>query len=211
MKKLHNLIGALMSVLLVSACSNTGQTDMNKILLFNGNDLSNWEFYLADSLADPAKVFLVEDSVIHITGQPFGYMRTKERYADYILHVEWRWPVEATNSGVFIHTQLPDTTWPRCFECQLAAGRAGDFVCMNGATMAEKTERIVVTKMNESNEKPVGEWNTLEVTCAADSIMVVVNGTLQNKGTQVSETRGSICLQSEGKDIEFRNVYLTDL
>lgn len=199
------------SILLLYGCSNKNQTVERKILLFNGSDLNNWVFFLTDSLADPADVFLVEDSIIRITGNPFGYMRTKERYADYILHLEWRWPFEATNSGVFVHFQLPDAIWPRCFECQLKAESAGDLVCMNGADMAEKTGQIFITKFHESNEKPVGEWNKMEITCMADSIRVVVNGTLQNKGTQLSEAEGSICLQSEGKDIEFRNIYITDL
>jgi hypothetical protein len=51
----------------------------------------------------------------------------------------------------------------------------------------------------------------MEVTCSGNTIEVVVNGVLQNKGTNVNVTQGSICLQSEGKDIEFRNVFLTKL
>ncbi len=192
-------------------CVNKTQTVESKIPLFNGRDLDNWEFFLADSLTDPADVFLVEDSIIRITGNPYGYMRTKEKYSDYILHLEWRWPFEATNSGVFVHFKLPDVIWPRCFECQLMAGSGGDLVCMNGTDMAEKTDNIFITKFHESNEKPVGEWNKMEITCVADSIQVIVNGTLQNKGTGLSDTEGSICLQSEGKDIEFRNIYITDL
>jgi len=35
-------------------------------------------------------------------------MRTKDIYSDYKLHAEWRWPTEATNSGVFVHAQQPD-------------------------------------------------------------------------------------------------------
>jgi hypothetical protein len=65
--------------------------------------------------------------------------------------------------------------------------------------------------MNPSNEKPVGEWNTMEVICKANTIEVVVNGVLQNKATGVSASEGFICLQSEGKDIEFRNLILTKL
>ena len=91
-------------------------------------------------------VFTVQNGVIHIKGDPFGYMRTKETYSDYTLHVEWRYPTEATNSGIFIHAQMPDTIWLKCIECQLKAGNAGDFVCMNGAEMNEqkdKTKRVV--------------------------------------------------------------------
>jgi hypothetical protein len=51
----------------------------------------------------------------------------------------------------------------------------------------------------------------MEVTCKSNTIEVYVNGTLQNKATGISETKGHICLQSEGKDIEFRNVFITNL
>jgi hypothetical protein len=126
--------------------------------------------------------------------------------------VEWRYPGEASNSGVFIHAQLPDTIWLKCFECQLKSGSAGDFVCMNGAKMNEmKNNSRVVAKMAASSEKPVGEWNSMEVICKSNTIEVIVNGTLQNKATGISDTNGHICLQSEGKDIEFRNVFLTRL
>ncbi len=183
------------------------------IRLFNGKDLSNWVFKLKDPSVDPATVFTVQNGVIHIKGQPFGYMRTKDSYSDYKLHVEWRWPAEPTNSGVFIHAQAPDTIWLKCFECQLQAGNAGDFICMGGADMNERKDKssIVVKKMSSSSEKPAGEWNTMEVVCKANTLEVYVNGKLQNKGTGLSLTKGSICLQSEGKDIEFRNVYLIAL
>ena len=77
--------------------------------------------------------------------------------------------------------------------------------------MHERTDKtkIVVAKKSASNEKPVGEWNTLEVTCRDNSITVLVNGLLQNEATGVTLSKGYICLQSEGKDIEFRNISLT--
>jgi len=184
-----------------------------KIMLFNNKDLSNWVFKLKDPSVDPARVFSVQNGVIHITGNPFGYMRTRDAYSNYKLHVEWRWPSEATNSGVFIHAQPPDSVWLRCVECQLQAGNAGDFVCMNGADMDQHTDKKkpFVTKMSKSSEKPVGEWNVMEVKCNGNTIEVIVNGVLQNKGTNVNLSQGSVCLQSEGKDIEFRNVILTKL
>lgn len=184
----------------------------NNIQLFNGKNLSNWVFHLKDPAIDPSTVFTVSDGVVHIKGDPFGYMRTKDVYSEYTLHVEWRYPGEASNSGVFIHAQLPDTIWLKCFECQLKSGSAGDFVCMNGAKMNEmKNNSRVVAKMAASSEKPVGEWNSMEVICKSNTIEVFVNGTLQNKATGISDTKGHICLQSEGKDIEFRNVFLTKL
>jgi len=183
------------------------------IRLFNGKDLNNWEFKLKDPSVDPARVFTVQNGVIHIKGDPFGYMRTKESYSDYKLNVEWRYPGEASNSGVFIHGQKPDTIWLKCVECQLKAGSAGDFVCMNGTDMNERTDKTnrMVKKLADSSEKPNGEWNTMEVVCKTNTIEVFVNGVLQNKGTNVNVSKGFICLQSEGKDVEFRNVFLSKL
>jgi len=182
-----------------------------KILLFNGKNLKNWTFHLRDASVDPATVFTVQNGVIHITGNPFGYMRTKDQYSDYNLHVEYRWAAEPTNSGIFIHARLPDTIWPECIECQLAAGNAGDFICMGGTDMNERTDKSsrVVRKMAASTENPAGEWNTVEIFCKGNTIEVSVNGVLQNRGTGITVSGGHICLQSEGKDIEFRNVWLT--
>ncbi len=196
-----------------SSGNRNSRRDSNSenIRLFNRKDLTGWIFYLRDKSADPAKVFTVRDGIINITGSPFGYMRTKDTYSDYRLRLEWRWPVEATNSGVFIHSQTPDTIWLKTIECQLAAGNAGDLLCMNGTDMNERRDKssIVVKKMNAGSEKPVGEWNTMEVICKSNTIEVIVNGVLQNKGSGLNVSSGHICLQSEGKDIQFRNVVLT--
>jgi 3-keto-disaccharide hydrolase len=211
---------ALISILLVPGFTmaqskskkTKGQNNSKseEIQLFNGKDLNNWTFYLKDQNVDPTTVFTIQNSVINISGSPFGYMRTKEIYSDYKLHVEWRWPNEATNSGVFVHGQEPDEIWLKCIECQLKAGSAGDFVCMNGAEMTEHTDKskLSVKKMASSSEKRTGKWNTMEVVCIGSTIEVFVNGVLQNKGTNVTVSKGFICLQSEGKAIEFRNIYI---
>jgi hypothetical protein len=205
------LIIMLLATTIVSYAQTKEAKNKEKtIQLFNGKNLKNWAFHLKDASVDPATTFTVQNGVIHVTGSPFGYMRTKEMYSDYKLHVEWRWPVEATNSGVFVHAHMPDTIWPKCIEAQLSNGNAGDFIC-NGIDMNERTNKAskVVKKMVASNEKPTGEWNIMEVTCRGNSIEVSVNGVLQNKGTNLTITEGHICLQSEGKDIEFKNVFLT--
>jgi hypothetical protein len=201
------LPGALLAIIFSSALFSQNNS---KVELFNGKNLKNWSFTLKDPSVRPETVFRVKDGVISIKGDPFGYMRTKEAYRNYTLHLEWRWPVEATNSGVFINVQLPDTIWPKCFECQLQAGNAGDFICASGSDMNERTDKTkkVVKKMADSNEKPVGEWNTMEVKCSGNTIEVKINGVLQNKATGTNISEGFICLQSEGKEIQFRNIYL---
>ncbi len=189
---------------------NSIKFEKKKIELFNGKDLSNWEFFLRKATVDPKTVFTVQNGLIHFNPYPWGYMRTKETYSNYKLHVEWRWPAEATNSGVFIHYQPRDSVSFTWIECQLGAGNAGDFICEKGIDMDERINKSKggVKKLAESSEKKIGEWNTMEVICVDNTVEVYVNGVHQNQGTHVNVDKGSIGLQVEGKDIEFRKVYI---
>ncbi|MDR1371410.1 MAG: DUF1080 domain-containing protein [Dysgonamonadaceae bacterium] len=199
---------------LVSSLSLYAQKTID---LFNGKDLSNWGFILQDNQPDTG-VFSVREGVIHITGTPFGYMYTKEKYSDFRLHVEWRWPQEANNSGIFLFVQDDNKVWPNAIECQLKAGNAGDLVLLGGSDLAEfktkpgeeRPKFPMVKKFNPTPEMAAGEWNNADIICKDGSITVYINGVLQNKGTKSMHKSGHIGLQSEGKDVQFRNVRLTN-
>ena len=178
--------------------------------LFNGKDLAGWEFFHREEV-DPATVWSASEGILHCKGEPFGYAKTDRQYDDYELHVEWRWPGEPTNSGVFVHLQEEDAIWPVCFEAQMMHGRAGDLIAMGDGDFSEridKSRRVVQRLTEESREKPAGEWNTYRIIAQGDSMEVYVNGALQNRATGLNYTSGRIGLQSEGGPIEFRNVYL---
>ena len=187
--------------------------------LFNGKDLSNWNFIVDGDKAAPGDVYSIKDGAILIQGNPFGYMYTKKKYSNYTLELEWCWVGEGTNSGIFLaiaETQ-PGNPFPNGIECQLKAGIAGDFVMLGGSDMDEyvvpaggKPRFPVINKRAESSEKPVGEWNKAKIEVRDGKITVNINGVLQNQGTtKVKE--GNIGLQSEGGPIKFRNVILTNL
>jgi hypothetical protein len=55
-------------------------------------------------------------------------------------------------------------------------------------------------------EKPVGEWNRMEVICDGDTITNILNGHVVNVGTKSSHTEGKIQFQSEGAEILFRKI-----
>ena len=176
--------------------------------LFNGKDLTGWSFRLApDSDAEADDVFDVEDGVITISGQPFGYMITDETYSDYKLHLEWRWVGDPTNSGIFIHAESIDAIWPRCAEVNLMNGRAGDLIASGGSSFEELQEGRFLRSTVDSAEKPAGEWNTAEIICQGNHIQAYVNGTLMNEA-HFDRTEGHIALQSEGGPLEVRNVYI---
>jgi len=212
------------AILLLTSCLMITMASYNKddtVSLFNGKNLDNWTKVVADSTADPDMVFRVEEGVIKISGIPNGYLRTNESYSNYKLHVEWRWPAEPKNSGVFLHTQGEDNVWPLCIECQLRDQNAGQIVLMGeSVSITVRDSRYVVPvgrifkgipKFEEASEKPAGEWNTYDILCMEDNVEIVVNGVLQNQGSKLSQSSGYISLQSEGGPIEFRNITLVPL
>jgi hypothetical protein len=186
-----------------------------KTPLFNGQDLSGWVRFAPGGNVD--EMWSVKDGVIHCTGQPNGYIRTEKAYRDYRLRVEWRWADKPTNSGVLLHMDGQDRVWPKCIEAQLMHEKAGDFWIIMGSSLkvGDKVqgpgEYINVPKREASSEKPVGEWNQYEITCRGGLVRLVINGVLQNEGTESNPASGHICLQSEGSPIEFRNVEIEPL
>lgn len=205
--KVKLILAAFAAAFAAVACTDGG----SKTELFNGKDLTGW-VCVVDSASDvPAEqVYGVENGNIRIAGNPFGYMRTDKQYGDYTLHVEWRWIGEGTNSGIFQRVQDGDKVWPDAIECQLCAGKAGDFVMLGGAKIdeVECVGEFPVKDRNGDFEKPVGEWNEAKIVCKGNRITVYINDELQNECTTVN-SKGYIALQSEGGPVEFRNVYLT--
>ncbi|MDR2027254.1 MAG: DUF1080 domain-containing protein [Prevotellaceae bacterium] len=211
------MIKIIFSLTAVSFLCFAGSMNAQKVeQLFNGKDLSNWNFVIDRNAGSADKVFSVRDSLIHIKGT-LGYMYTKKKYSNYALHVEWRWPAEATNSGIFVLIEEPKNPFPNGIECQLSAGNAGDLVLLGGSNLNEykapaegRPAFPVLKKANPSSEKPAGEWNNANIFVRDGVIDVIINGVHQNTATDKVKS-GHIGLQSEGKDIQFKNITITDL
>jgi hypothetical protein len=203
------------SLLGLAGCQGTPGS-RQKIMLFNDKDLSGWKPFASSDDIPLNQIWSVRGGVIYCTGQRNGYLRTERQYGNYHLHVEWRWPGEPSNSGVLLHASGRDKVWPRCIECQLKAGSAGDMVLMNGAGITvdgrdwqdPSKQFVAIPKKQPSSEKPAGQWNEYDIYCQKDAIRCTVNGVLQNEGTHATAAAGWICLQSEGGAIEFRNIYI---
>jgi hypothetical protein len=217
MKKLLRPSSFFFLILLLGSCSTE-----KKIELFNGEDLNNWDIYVDSPDVLPEELFWVEDGIIHTAGVPNGYIRTRETYRNYKLHVEWKWTGKPTNSGVLLNVQGKEMIWPLCTECQLMHENAGDIVLIgkgSGISVGDTTYLVtseedrykVIPKFEEVSEYPAGEWNSYDITLLDGTIEVLVNGVLQNRGSSVTLEGGNIALQSEGSPVQFRNIYLIPL
>ena len=210
-------VASLLIVPVIAAETGEAVVPKEKIMLWNGTDFTGWKRFLPDASKSVDDTWSIADGLLRCTGRPSGYMRTETPYADYHLHVEWRWPDKPGNNGVLVHMSGQDVVWPRSLECQLASGNAGDFWVIGGFEHAEHAKggkRVNgrrTVKLHESSEKPAGEWNQYDILCKDDWIVVLVNGVLQNVATKCSDKSGRICLQSEGAPIEYRNIWIEPL
>lgn len=201
----------LLLVILTTACTqNSGE-------IFNGRDLSNWEFVVENDAVPAEEVYSVEDGIIFIKGEPLGYMYTKEKYTDFTLDLEYRWVGEDSNSGVFFLIEEPLNPFPKGIECQLRAGRAGDLVLLAGSDLNEyvlpegvdvRPNFPIITKQQQPSENETGEWNKIQITVNDGNITVYVNGELQNSASS-NVKEGHIGLQSEGSEVQFRNLVIS--
>ena len=184
-----------------------------KTILFNGKNLDGWIGFLPEK-EEIANNWSVVEAIMRCEGKPVGYIRTVDSYQNYKLHVEWRWPEMPSNSGVLLHRQGKDQSFPLCIEAQLKSGNAGDLVMMSGGALTVDGKEIVAkkfavaTKKQSSNERAIGEWNSYDIVCNNGAITIMVNGIVQNEGIKADPASGQIALQSEGAQIEFRNIYL---
>jgi hypothetical protein len=218
-----------MSSLLLIALLGGVLDDPAPRLLFNGRDLDGWTVFLrhadgSEPSADPKGVFRVEDGLLRVSGEEFGYLLTRDEFDDFHLLVEFRWgerrwpPRETAkrDSGICYHVVGPNKVWPRSVECQIQEGDCGDFWMVDGARVTVRGVRnepggaVQAVKTTDA-EKPRGDWNTIEVISRDGRLTHKVNGVVVNEGVDPDPARGRILLQSEGAEIVFRRVELTPL
>ena len=205
--KLSLLVAA--SVLLVPLRSAAADKD-DWTPLFNGKDLTGLKVQFKDGEkdADPAKTFTVKEGALIVSGKPTCYIYTEKSYKDYVLSFEWRFPAgskEDSNSGCLVHIQTPHKVMPKSVEPQ---GRYKDhgklfFIDVKG-------EGTFDAEAHKKALKPMGEWSTTEVTCAADGTVTVKLNGAQVASGKSPLTSGPIGFQCEGWEIHLRNIKIQE-
>jgi hypothetical protein len=199
--------------------------------LFNGKDLTGWHADVPemDTNTQAKSPFIVRNGLLVSLGRPGGHLITDSVFQNYRLTVEYRFAGKPGNCGLLVHASTPRALYkmfPKSIECQMMHQNAGDFWCIvedievpemekrRGPKekwgITEGKERRV-KNLTDSSEKPLGEWNTMTVECAGNTIKVWVNGDLVNDGFNCTASKGQIALQAEGSEVEFRKVLLAKL
>ncbi len=200
-----------------------GEAPSDAIVLFNGKDLSSW-----NSQQDTEAKWEVKDGAMTVV-KGTGEIRTKQKFGDIQLHIEWRTPAIVigdgqgrSNSGIFLQGR---------YELQVLDSYDNP-TYTNGQAGSIYKQSIPLANVCR---KP-GEWQTYDVIYTAPrfsengrvitpaAITVLQNGVLvqnnfqiwgptQNQGSPLYESHGkaSLSLQDHGNPISFRNIWVREL
>jgi hypothetical protein len=175
------------------------------IALLNGKDLSGWRLLNAKadngwSVADG----VLQNRVVKAKDKHFGNLRTDAEFEDFNLKTEVR-TQEGSNSGIYLRG---------IYEVQImeSYGRPLDSHHM-GALYSRITPSV-------NAEKPIGEWQTLDITLVDRHLTVILNGKtiIDNQpvlgctgGAMTSDEfkPGPIYLQGDHTNVDYRNMVLT--
>jgi len=165
------------------------------------------------------------------TGQPIGVMRSEKQYENFILEIEWKHMEAGGNSGVFVWSDAkPDETsrLPGGVEVQMLeldwvnqnirdgikppiAYVHGELFGVGGVETVPDNPRGTRSKSIENRCKAKGEWNSYTVVCVDGVIKLSVNGKFVNGISKATAKKGYLCLESEGAEIQFRNLKIIEL
>jgi len=188
--------------------------------------------------------------VIRISGEVNASLATKKAYKNYHLRLEYKWGdkvYNTRNSGLLYHSigsfGAAFGTWMTNIECQLKHDQLGDTYLMNNTyceTTVKKNEAgngfifsktgtlekfgegfpaRMITKADDA-EKPLGEWNIIDLYCVGRTALHVVNGNVMMINTncgiimdgQVKPlSKGKIQIQSEGGEMYVRKIEIVPI
>ena len=163
------------------------------------------DFFVA--FGDPAS-WKAEGGVFQCNGTPNGYLCTKKSYSNYVLTLEFRYPEQAGNSGVFHYISGEHKVWPACVEVQGLYQRLAQIFPLGGA---EGPRSDGDEEARTRARKPHTEWNHLEITSRDGVIGAKLNGVFIGESGPYPVRQGPIGLQSEGAPVHFRNIEIREL
>jgi len=133
-------------------------------------------------------------------------------FGDAVFHLEFRYTkIEGKagyNSGAYVRNSPEGVLW---HQAQFGDANGG---YLFGETPGPDGKKKFFTKQKEvvnGRVKPVGEWNTLEITARGKTLSLWVNGTVTCEFTDCGNPRGFVGVEGEGYRIEFRNLKVKEL
>lgn len=200
----------------LTACSSQvfAQTEEGFVSLFSGESLNGWIVENANG-----DNFYVNDGILRVE-EPKGWLRSEREYTDFKLHVEFRFLGDVADSGIFFRVagdSIFGRGWPdRSYQVQaidVSTDRTTRFKFIgdiyrhrmpDGATWYDTETALEVIK-------PTGEWQSFDIEVVADSVNVMLNGTLITRAKGIGNPTGYIGLQGETGIVEYRAIEIQEI
>ena len=225
---------AVVAVLVLAAAALTvaSQAESEFTPLFNGTDLTGWVYGTRGGVENKTgKGYQVENGLLFTTEQDGGNLFTEKQYSDFILRFDFRLTPNA-NNGIGIRAPLEGDAAYRGMEIQVLDDTGSKYTDLKPAQYHGSVYQMFPAKRGFL--KPVGEWNSEEITAKGRQITVVLNGTTivdanlddvkdeeiqkrhrdltQPEGSRgIANTKGHIGLLGHGTRVEFRNIRIREL
>lgn len=165
-----------------------------------------------DSFGTDAETWKASNDGIACTGKPRGYLYSRQPYQNFTLKLDYRFPRPDNlkddakfkgNTGFLVYLVGEHKLWPECIEVQ------GKYVQMaaikeNGGAPPVETEDNEDAR--QQARKPVGQWNSLQITSKSGELTVSIDGTLVSHSQPGSLIEGLIGIQSEDHPFEVRRM-----
>jgi hypothetical protein len=186
--------------------------------LFDGKDLDGWKVF-----GGKEDAWGVEDGMIVTKSGGGGWLLTEKEYGDFEIRVDFKMS-EGGNSGVALRAPLQGNVSYSGMEIQLL-----DDVWHKEHLKDLKPVQLTgaiygVVAPSKEALKPVGEWNTIDITAKGRQITIVLNGVktvdanlddykeaAEKDHPGLNRVKGHLGLQSHSNRVEFRNVIVKEL
>lgn len=150
--------------------------------------------------------------------EPDGWLKSKERFADFELVCEFRYLSDDADSGIFLRTLAASSFrrgWPNeSYQIQIRNPLGPSAYPPVGALfrhgMAHGETRYDEA-LARASSRPTGEWQELLARAIGDELQVALNGVEICLARGLAEQPGHIGLQGETGVLEFRSLRLRSL
>ena len=201
--------------------------------LFNGKDLTGWVYgrRASGELNKSGQGYQVKDGVLFTTEKDGGNLFTEKEYTDFVLRFDVRLTPNA-NNGIGIRAPLQGDAAYVGMEIQVLDDSGSQYTTLQPAQYHGSVYQMFPAK--RGFQKPVGEWNSEEITVRGRRITVKLNGETivdanlddvkdaellakhrdlsKPEGSRgIANTKGHIGLLGHGTQVEFRNIRIKEL
>ncbi|WDE98606.1 DUF1080 domain-containing protein [Lentisphaera profundi] len=218
--KLINCLTLTFLTVLFTCSSSASTTDDGFTKIFNGENFDGWTI-----LKHPHKRYqkivqdenfghLIKNGAIVTQAAP-GNLYTTKQYSDYILRFEFKLEA-AANNGLALRAPLKGIPAYANFELQILDNSSKKYAKLkpyqyHGSLYGQKAAK-------RGFLKPLGEWNSQEVSIIGTEVKVILNGTVileanlkDYKKATFQRPKGHLCFAGHGAGVSLREIYIKDL